>query len=188
MVVDFDDFGPQNHRLDLLHRLHDIRPDFRCTLFAIPAYGTSTFWGLVPEWCELAVHGWAHPHPREAAHWTYDEAMDTLLSAPVGFVDGFKAPGWQISDGTYTAIMDLGWWVADHWDNDDRRPEGIRAHVISRAAGAGGDPDHWHGHIPDVCGNGIRETFPTLLQRVADAESFELVSERVSVWSPLVTA
>jgi hypothetical protein len=47
--------------------------------------------------------------------------------------------------------------------------------------------DHWHGHIPNVCGNGIEETFPELLERVRQAESFELVSEAVSPWRALVT-
>lgn len=187
MIVDFDDFHQNNHQLDLLHALHDANPAFRCTLFAIPALGTDDFWDDVPIWCELAVHGWEHPHPREAEHWTYTEACDVLARKPRRFVDGFKAPGWQVSDGTYQALADWGWWVADHWDNDLRRPE-IQAHVISRTAGAGVDPDHWHGHIGDVCGNGIAETFSELLRRVREAEGFSWVSESVRVWCPLVAA
>lgn len=188
MIVDFDDFCEQHHRLDLLELLHDARPDFRCTLFAIPAKGSDWFWDGVPDWCELAVHGWAHPHPHEAAEWSREQTLNTLLAAPVRFVDGFKAPGWQISEGAYEAIMELGWWVADHWDNDQRRPDGITAHVITRAAGSGVDPGHWHGHIPDVCGNGIAETFDKLLRRVEEAESFQWVSEAVAPWRALVAA
>jgi hypothetical protein len=82
----------------------------------------------------------------------------------------------------------MGWWVADHWDNDDRRPNKILSHVITREAGAGVDPNHWHGHIGNVCGNGIVETFPEVLERVEAATSFELISECVSPWRAKVTA
>ncbi len=181
MIVDFDDFHATNHRLDLFHQLRTANPLFRCTLFAIPGLGTDWFWDAVPSWCELVVHGWLHPNPRECEHWSYDEAMDHLLSAPVKFADGFKAPGWQISDGTYTALLDLGWWVADHPENDDRRPQGLRTHVL-------GDGDHWHGHIQDVCGNGMEETWDELLDRVRTATSFELVSESVCPWVPALVA
>jgi hypothetical protein len=179
VLVDFDDFCEREHRLDLLYELREANPHFRVTLFAIPGRGSDEFWDAVPDWCELAVHGWMHPHPREAEHWTYEEAMRVFAARPARFVEGYKAPGWQVSDETYRAIGDLGWWIADHFENDGRRPEGLRAHVISRAANVGADPDHWHGHIGNVCGNGIEETFPTLLRRVQEAESFEFMSEVV---------
>jgi hypothetical protein len=182
VICDWDDFCERDNRLDLLHRLKQANPEFRCTLFAIPSLGTDEFWASVPEWCELAVHGWAHPHPREAEAWTYEQALLVLDRRPARFVQGFKAPGWQMSTGTYLALIERGWWLADHYDNDDRRPRGIRAHVISRTASHGDDPDHWHGHIPNVCGNGIEETFDRLLPRVVDAESFEFVSEAVTPW------
>lgn len=187
MIVDFDDFRPGNHRLGLLHALHDANPAFRCTLFAIPA-NVDHFWWLdnVPEWCELAVHGWAHGDPPtdggECRDWTR-ERMEELIGyvklgeprIPAWFVRGFKAPGWQISDGCYEALLEAGWWVADQPYNDDRRPRGLQTHRL-------GDGDHWHGHIQNVCGNGLEETFEELLERVRSAESFELVSEAVTTW------
>jgi hypothetical protein len=188
VIVDFDDFCEDDHRLELLETLREANPLFRCTLFAIPARGSTEFWDAVPEWCELAAHGWEHPDPYESSAWTYDQAMDSLMCTPARFVSGFKAPGWQISQGTYQAIAEAEWWVADHWDNDDRRPDGIRAHVIAPPAACGADPDHWHGHIPNVCGNGIAETFPELLQRVREAVSFEWVSECTTPWRAKVPA
>ena len=179
MLVDFDDFCEYEHRLDLLHLLHDANPLFRCTLFAIPAKGSDTFWDSVPEWCELAMHGWVHPHPREAETWTYLEMLAVMERRPERFVKGWKSPGWQVSEGTYLALRDAGWWLADHYDNAARIPEGLRRHVISIAAGNGADPDHWHGHIPNVCGNGIAETFPVLLERVRQATEFHFMSEVV---------
>jgi hypothetical protein len=130
------------------------------------------------------MHGWAHPHPRECEHWTYDETIRAFGGAHNRFVAGFKAPGWQISDATYQVALAAGWWVADHWDNDHRRPDGLLAHVIAPDYRTSGD--HWHGHIPDVCGNGISETFPELLERVTEAESFDLISERVAPWKPVL--
>jgi hypothetical protein len=182
VLVDFDDFCEDAHRLDLLQALHDANPAFRCTLFAIPGRGSASFWNDVPDWCELAVHGWMHPHSREAEHWNYLDAVKVLARKPPRFTNGFKAPGWQISHDTYRALEDFGWWIADHYDNDWRRPRGIRAHVISRESAAGVDPDHWHGHIGNVCGNGIEETFDVLLPRVVEAESFQFISEVVEPW------
>lgn len=188
MIVDFDDFHEGDHRLDLLHTLREANPLFRCTLFAIPALGSDEFWESVPDWCELAVHGWEHPDPYECEDWDVYEALILMGKVPLRFVNGFKAPGWQISDGTYQALIEAGWWVADHWDNDDRRPDGILTHRITPAAGAGNDPDHWHGHIGNVCGNGIAETFPEVLRRVREATSFEWVSECVTPWRAKVPA
>lgn len=176
MIVDFDDFHQTNHRLDLLQKLRDANPRFRVTLFAVPALGSDTFWDSIPDWCELAVHGFLHPDPREAENWTYDQAARVLDGAPVRFVNGFKAPGWQISDGTYRALLDRGWWVADQPYNDTRRPEGIRVHRL-------GDGDHLHGHIQNIGTNGLEEAWPEILARVTAAESFELVSEAVKPWT-----
>lgn len=181
MVFDWDDFHESNHRYDLLERLKAANPAFRCTLFAVPGLGSPEFWEAVPDWCELAVHGWLHPHPREAENWTREQTIDVLLSAHPRFVEGFKAPGWQISDGTYAALLELGWWVADHPESADRRPEGLRYHQL-------GQGDHWHGHIQNDCGNGLEETFNHVLRLVENAEGFELISEVVQPWHMAVAA
>ena len=178
MIVDFDDLTEDDgSALGLLNRLHDANPKFRCTLFAIPGKGSDEFWSSVPEWCELAMHGWLHSSSREAEHWTYKQARDVLLAKPERFVEGWKSPGWQVSEGTYAALLEFDWWIADHWENDRRRPRGLRAHVIQPTYRSEGD--HWHGHIGNVCENGIEETFPELLARVTEAESFEWISEVV---------
>lgn len=174
MIVDFDDFHETNHKLHLLHALKAVNAGFRCTLFAVPALGTETFWETVPGWCELAVHGWFHPDPHECQHWPAEQ-MDMVIHAKPGrFVNGFKAPGWQISDGCYQSLLAHGWWLADQHYNDDRRPQGIAVHCE-------GDGDHWHGHIQDVCGNGVEERWDELVERVRGAASFELVSEAARV-------
>jgi hypothetical protein len=174
VIVDFDDFHESNHRLDLLHQLRETNPAFRCTLFAVPGLGSLGFWRDVPEWCELAVHGWLHPDPHECQNWTRERALE-LLDHPFVtecFTKGFKAPGWQISGGCYQALLERGFWVADQHYNDARRPAGLPVHCE-------GDGDHWHGHIQDVCGNGLEERWDELVDRVRGATHFQYVSEAV---------
>jgi hypothetical protein len=172
MIFDWDDFYESNARMDLLQELKDQRSDFRCTVFAVPGLGSAEFWESVPDWIELAVHGWVHPHPRESENWTYEE-MDYFMSmVPPQFVQGFKAPGWQISDGSYQWLLDHGWWVADQAYNDTRRPAGLRVYKLQG--------DSWHGHIQDVCGNGLEETFREVKGLVMEASEFKFVSEALA--------
>lgn len=181
MIFDTDDLYDGNDRMDLLMLLKAANPNFKMTAFAIPALADDDYWNGLPDWIEVAVHGWAHPHPREAESWSYDQAVDVLLSAPSRFVDGFKAPGWQISDGTYQACLDLGWWVADQHYNDARRPAGLRVHCEN-------DGIHIHTHVQNVCGNGLEESMPYLTACVRSAEKFQFVSEAVYTWKPEAVA
>lgn len=174
--------------MDLLLELKAANPLFRMTAFCVQGRGSDEYWDSLPDWIELAGHGHVHSSPREAETWTYEQTMEVLLAKPQAFKKGWKSPGWQVSDGTYMALMDMDFWIADHWGNNYRRPEGIMAHVISEAAGAGADPEHLHLHVDDVCGNGIAESFSGVLSRVTAARSFSLISESVSAWRPLVAA
>ncbi len=178
-VFDSDDFHDGNHRLDLLAQLHDANPRFKITVFAIPGLCTRRFLNTLPAWVEIAAHGWMHPHPREAENWTYDRAMEALTEPIVEefFVNGWKSPGWQVSDGTYQALMDEGWWIADHPDNNSRRPAGLKTHVL-------GTGDHIHSHVSNSCGNGLEELWDYYLSEVTDADGFEFVSQAVTPWEP----
>jgi hypothetical protein len=172
VTFDFDDFSDTNHKLERLHELREINPAFRCTVFAVPALSSDSFLDSLPRWIELAVHGWLHPHPRECANWTRHEIESTLDSDPVRrfFVNGWKSPGWQTSDAIYEVLAERHWWIADQHLADDRRPEGLRTYLYE-------DGDNWHGHIQDVCGNGIEETWPELSRRVAETTEFRFASE-----------
>ena len=177
MIFDTDDLHEGHDRLDLLLRLKEANPLFRMTAFAVPRLGSDAYWESLPDWIELAMHGEYHggpgcPDPREAEHWSYEKATEVLLAKPARMVRVWKSPGWQISDGTYEALYDLGWAVADQHYNDHRRPIGLPVHCE-------GDGDHVHTHCHNVCGNGLEETFPYLLDRVRNATSFELISEVV---------
>lgn len=171
MTFDFDDFCDANHKLNRLRQLHAINPLFRCTVFAIPGLCTDQFLDAVPRWVELAVHGWTHPDSYECINWTRDD-MERCLDSEIvrrHFVNGFKAPGWQISDSCYDVLLARGWWVADQHLTDARRPPALRTYFYE-------DGGH-HGHIQDVCGNGIEETWDELCAAVSDATEFRWCSE-----------
>ena len=171
MIFDWDDYFETNNRLDLLFELKKANKDFKCTVFAVPGLGSQQFWQSTPDWIELAVHGWMHPHPREAQYWTYEE-MDRYMGMVSNcFVRGFKAPGWQISDASFQWLLDNDWWVADQEYNNDRRPYGLRNYRLGS--------ESWHGHIQNDCGNGLEETFDHVLELVRNADSFNFISEVV---------
>lgn len=180
-VFDTDDLYEGHDRLDLLWRLKDANPKFRLTAFCVQGLGNDTYWDSLPDWVECAAHGEFHPDPREAENWSYEKALQVLEAKPERFVKLWKSPGWQISAGTYEALDDLGWAVADQHYNDSRRPDGMPVHCL-------GDGDHVHSHVQNVCDNGLEETFGYLLDRVRRAVSFEFVSEVVQPWKALVTA
>lgn len=177
MIVDLDDLHEKNHRLDLLVALREANPLFRATVWAIPYLSPDEFLESLPEWLEVGVHGFDHRHLREAADWSKEKALDVLLACSGRFVDGFKAPGYAISDGTYEALFEMNWFVADQAIHDVRRPKGLRAH---RA----GDGEHWHMHIQGGRGDSLQGMFPRLLERVREAPSFELMSEAAVEWWP----
>lgn len=176
MVFDFDDHHPGNDAMPYMHRLKATRPDFKATLFCIPALADDDYWNSLPDWIEVVAHGWTHPHPREAEHWAYDQSVDVLLSLPERMrqTRGWKSPGWLTSPGMYRALDELGWWIADQHLADSIRPKTLDTYLWE-------DGFNVHGHVQDVCGNGLRETWPTLCEVVESATSFEFASEAVKI-------
>lgn len=173
-VFDFDDHEPGNDAMPWMHRLKEINPAFKATLFAIPGLGDADFWDSHPDWIELAVHGWLHPDAHECHDWSYERTVDLIDLIDDDypwFVRGFKAPGWQISDDTYQALLDRKWWCADQHLEDSRRPTGLRTYFYED-----GDDRHHH-HVQDWGSNGIQESWGTLSAHVAAATEFRFCSE-----------
>ncbi len=157
IVFDLDDFSEDNNRLDLLFKLKARIHGFKVTLFTVPGLCSYEFLMSVKilDWIDLVPHGQLHPHPRECENWTYEESVEYLKA--IGhhydiFTHGFKAPGWQISDGMYKALAEREWWVCDQPYNNDRRPKELKAFLSD-------DPRYVHGHIQNDCGNGLEEKF-----------------------------
>jgi hypothetical protein len=195
VIFDTDDLYEGHDRMDLLQQLRAANPLFKMTAFAVPALCSDEYIESLPAWIEVVPHGWAHggpgcPDAHECANWTYErmwELIEEINGRSARWsngrvihdregvttqwrTSGFKAPGWQISDGCYQALADAHFWVADQHYNDHRRPAGLDVHCE-------GDGDHVHTHVQNVCGNGLEELFPTLLEKVRAATTFEFVSE-----------
>lgn len=157
-VLDLDDAYPGNDRMDLLADLKRQVPGLRVTLFAIPGRCNHAWVREMNamDWVEIVQHGWLHETNRECERWTRKQAEFLLAGAEdVGFqVDGFKAPGWQISDGCYAELAARGYWVADQPYNNHRRPPGLRAYLL-------GEPPpgvrQIHGHVGHLNGHNANE-------------------------------
>lgn len=189
IVFDSDDFGC-NHVISDMCQSHDCRdallhfkevnPLFRATLFAIPGEMTKELllWSKENEdWIELAFHGMFHTSNYECDKLTFDEFdrlwtnndFDYIMGEY--FVQGFKAPGWQISDGVYRWLDTHGFWVADQPYNDNRRPQTLPVYHINE--------NSIHTHTWDCVGNGVYELNDEIEARIKDETDFRFVSEMV---------
>ena len=149
IYLDLDDFYESNTALDTLTRLKQEIPQFKVTLFTILGRCSYSFIQQVKaiEWIDMVPHGFMHETSRECEHWTYAQAKKTISwFSQFGITRGFKAPGWQISDGTYSALLDLNYWVADQSYNNIRRPKDLPAYLLDIAGKIHGHIGHLGGH------------------------------------------
>lgn len=184
---DVDDLAPYCHRFDLIDELRKRYPKFKMTAFFIPwdirynAQGKGTpitepdyadFVDYIKQaqldgWLDISIHGLTHA-PSEFLDLSYTEAQNRLtvaqkMLANVGikYNDMFKAPQWQISDDARKAVTDMGMRVIDdgyyNWNLKDDKPPRKRKLIA-------------HGHVQDVMGNGIDESFVRLIKVPDDAE------------------
>ena len=148
-VIDLDDFCESNNGLDLLWRLYACVPRLRLNLFTIPGLCSPAFLNYARslDWLDFIPHGWLHTTARECQTWSYADSLTYLLALETaGWRHGFKAPGWQISDGMYQALLERNWWVADQAYNHNRRPVELRAYLLD-------EPNRIHGHIGHLGGH-----------------------------------
>jgi len=150
IIIDADDFHEGNHKLDILEMIHK-KTGMLFNLFTIPGLCSEPFIREVQKipWIDMIPHGWMHPTSRECQFWGYYACTQYLDKiAHLGLTKGWKAPGWQISRDMYVALMDRGYWVADHPENNDRRPKELRAYIFK--------PEH-HFHIGHMGGHNPNE-------------------------------
>lgn len=142
-VIDFDDFCSSNTDWHLIEKLKEVIPNLKLNLFTVPGLCDSVWLNDMRQidWIQMIPHGWLHKTSRECEYWNYktcDNYLDQMMQE--NWIHGFKAPGWQISDGMYQALLEKGWWVADQQYNDYRRPEELRTYLLD-------SPNKIHGHI-----------------------------------------
>lgn len=149
IILDLDDFCEDNNGLDMLFQLRAKVPGFKVNLFTIPGRCSYPFLAAVREidWIDMIPHGHAHQTSRECERWSYGRSIEYLdWVEQFGMTKGFKAPGWQISDGMYEALVEFDFWVADQAYNNHRRPPELRAYILD-------EPWKVHGHIGHMGGH-----------------------------------
>lgn len=196
VILEFDDFGPVNHHLDLLEKIKEHYPEFKVTLFTVPwdiRFGGNLkssapitlpkFRPFVEainkcDWMEIALHGLTHA-PSEFAELSHDAALKRIVIGMkmfenVGikqFVKIFKAPQWELSEEGKKAALSMGFKVVEdgyyNWNlaNDAPNSDAKEPYIM-------------HGHIQDVCENGLAETMHRILKLPTDT-SFEFLSEHL---------
>jgi hypothetical protein len=139
ILFDLDDYDATTRSYEnfmmLVNLRHEI-PSLKVTLFTIPGQCNSRFLEEMHEfeWMDAVQHGWHHKTNYECLAWTKADCKAALRRGrDMGFTTkGFKAPGWQISDGCYEALAEEGYWVADQAYNDARKPRELRAYVLGK--------------------------------------------------------
>lgn len=180
LIVDFDDFAENNNRLDLLFKLKELNAKFKATLFTVPSQTSVKFLQNLnnkmldtsgEKWLEYAVHGYNHTY-LECKYWFFSDSHYFLALAEESglYAKGFKAPYWEMSKDLYDVLLDRGYWIADHDRNDGMRPLSLPCYKVDNR-------NSIHGHIQNVCGNGIEETFEYLLGRIKNETEFKFISE-----------
>jgi len=195
IALEFDDFQPLNHRLDILDKLRDRYPDFKVTMFTIPwdiRYETDKGgipisrekfipWvnavrhGVEKGWLEIAVHGLTHG-PNEFNGIEAKLAKAKIMFAEKFFEDTkipyvkiFKAPFWQLSSEGKKAIEECGYKVVeDHYYNWNIKDDFPVEH----------DNVIGHGHVQDVVGNGLNESLIRLVQ-IPNEYKWKFISEAI---------
>lgn len=180
VILDLDDFSPLYSSIDLLLKFKDYYPHFRVSLFTVSNFNKKYPISKFKPWCdkirkldfvELLIHGYDHT-PGEFKRISKRKAVEKIISAEREFMKSglkykkiFRAPHWQLNNETYSALSELGYAVADHEDNAAPRELtcyqynwSINAPIPNLQVIKG------HGHMQNVCGNGLKECFENLFQ------------------------
>jgi hypothetical protein len=165
VYLDFDDFGEFNNRLDWLWMLKKEFPNFKVNLFAIPEQNQHLQWMdylRSLDWIQLCVHGYWHDNNEEIP-----EIMLRDDFPMKGFAKVYRAPFWQLSDNMYQILKKLNYKIMIH--PDDLR-EGIKYNWNIKGSPPPLDILYGHGHIQDVCENGLVEAFENIMKLPKDTE------------------
>jgi hypothetical protein len=206
MIVDFDDLGADRIISDMcrshdcrdkLDALHYANPNFKVTLFAIPAqmtYELAEWCYTNRQWVELAVHGLFHSSNYEChtiSYEDFDKAIKPFENMiETYFVKGFRSPGWQTSDGVFQWLKDHNWWVSSQSYDLERVPDGLlnymnvngKFSVWRNKEQLTEDLDAYHGHVWDVgqfggTPNGIYENYENIKNLISSINYFQFISE-----------
>jgi hypothetical protein len=111
LIASYDDLYEGNDNWSEFEKLHADFPNLKMTFFVITGNCSDEFLKKVKQpWTQLVFHSFEHSG--NWLKWTVDEAKEWLLKfQPYGFEQGFKAPGWRITDNIIKACQDLDFWI-----------------------------------------------------------------------------
>ena len=192
-----DDYSPIKPGHDLLVKLKEHFPNFKCTCFT-PAFNLKIFtkevsvekfkeWGkLVAEngdWIEIAPHGFAHLRgeclEQDRRKWeTMILAIENVFKQlGIKFAKVFKAPHWEISKTGEEVLKERGYTLAIDRNNPVVHTD-IPTYIFNWSIDEP-IPDYHtvkgHGHIW-LTPNGLDKCLPNLLKIPQDAQ-FKFISE-----------
>lgn len=190
-LVDLDDLCEDKRSYDAIQLLDSLRkeiPTFCATLFTIPGLCSFEFIEWLKEtrpWLDLCGHGWKHATNYEASKWTREECADVLKRTRLLGIHtrGWKAPGWQISDGCYRALGAEGYWCADQESNHERwRADLPVYHLGIQVFIRHGNviPTKIHGHIGHLGGynaNALDLIYQDIIEAAKADTDFRFISE-----------
>jgi hypothetical protein len=165
VYLDFDDFSEKNHRLDLLWQLHDQFDNFKVNLFTIPTKVTPAFLEYLNQpylkhWIQLCVHGFYHKNNEEVSEQDFKRIEGKYAKV-------YRAPYWQLSDVMYERLKKLGYKIMIH--PDDPR-QGIKYNWNTKDSPPFLKVLYGHGHVQNICDNGIEQSMENILKLPKDTE------------------
>jgi hypothetical protein len=161
--LDFDDAWKGNMTFQVnnaLNKLYKHFPKFRVNLFVpggleMPEYITDR------EIFSYCLHGWAHKHDEILT----DYKLKIWKGAKV-----YRAPFWQLPDEMYRRLHRHGYKIMLNPEVKDTRI-GIRFNWnLKDNPPLDEEVIIGHGHIKNVCGNGILESFERIMMLPQDTE------------------
>lgn len=164
VFLDFDDFGETNNRLDWLWILKKEFTHFKVNVFAPFGLSSNGFFYYINsiDWINLCFHGKNHLNNEEVSKKDLKIAQIDYSFAKV-----YRAPFWQLSDNMYQILKKLNYKIMIH--PDDPR-EGIKYNWNIKDSPPPLDIIYGHGHIQDVCENGLVESFENIMKLPKETE------------------
>ena len=161
--LDLDDFGEANTRLDWLWILKNEFPNFKVNLFTIPSASSLNFLEYIKtlDWIQICVHG--------AQHLNNEEVSESSLKEfnKFGYAKVYRAPFWQLSDEMYNRLKKLDYKIMIN-PSDFR--EGIKYNWNIKDSPPELPILYGHGHVQDVCENGLMESLENIMKLPKDTE------------------
>jgi len=203
-VMEWDDLQFGKPGLDMILKLKEHYPDFKCTLFmtpipeiilrkkAKPVEYKSWANYLKQDWIEICPHGLQHAKGEmefyynkgkkkdvtfKDANLMIDAAEHTFKQLNLPFKKIWRSPFWQTSKGAYKALWDKGYTVAVDPNQDIPSGGPIYLYNWSTEKPVPYYPlVKGHGHLYGLSTNTIHKCMDKLLNMPSDAE-FKFVSE-----------